>query len=139
MQAGDGTGSWTYSSATVRAANGSSANSITLFSGLAEEEGIVGFVQAVDDSAAPSTTRTANIGIGWNVTNAYSGLIGYLRNTPGSSDSQTFGASITARYNALPFLGIEVATACESVPSAASGITFNGTQAAMMLTTQYHG
>lgn len=136
LKAGDSTASWTYTTATIRAANGSTANSLTVFQGLSEE--VMDITHLASNLNNGSAVRS-EMGIGYNSTTAYSGryasrILGgavFTESAPGTSFGQ-------ARYVAPPSLGVNVATALEY--SAASGTTtWYGTEANMLLTASWRG
>ena len=135
LQAGDSTASWTYATATVRASNNASANSITAFTGLAEEPINAQFVQFI--KTAGSGSATIYIGIGLNSTTAFSGTQGVLF---GSFNGGNLGVadSAVANYVAAPSLGTNVLD-CLEEGNAANTNTFNGGQGNMVLTVEYRG
>jgi hypothetical protein len=114
LLAGDSTSSWAYTTATLRAANNATANSLTVFCGLAEE---LIHVECFSDA----NNGTANVGIqngiGWNSTSAASGKQGAIASTGGAS----VPTGIISRFVQVPSLGINVVTALEY--SIASGTT----------------
>lgn len=136
MKAGDGTASWTYGTNTIRASNGNSANSITIMTGLAEEMFDLASFQQI--TWANNSTGPARSGIGVNSTVAFSGTnIGaYVTVNTGSVAGA--GAVSASRYILVPQLGINTITMLETPGSAVTN-TFNGTEASMLLTTQYRG
>lgn len=136
LKVGDATASWTYNSSTVRAARNDANNKGTVFCGLAEE-----FVRADRYQAANVIPAAGDIrgGIGWNVTNAFSGLtlVGVNANTT----TATVGHSVGS-YTALPFIGINDATACEAANTnggSSSNNTFLGTELNCLLTLTWRG
>jgi hypothetical protein len=138
LQGGDSTASWTNASATIRASNGSSNNSLTVFSGLPEEEVFVSFQQAVQmtDFTTGSAIKTVSIGIGRNDTTAYAGttaIIGFGNATNGNSR-----VIAEAKYTLLPRIGIDTFTACEAGNATASfTTTFYGTQPNMAISARW--
>ena len=134
--AGDSGGSWNYNSPTIRASNGSSANSLTLFSGLAEERAFLHFGQYVGP-AINTASGACLVGIGYNSTTAASGRAGIVS----SPSSAVFNIPIDAEYTAIPSLGINVVTCLESTPTAggAANQKFNGTEENMRLTARWRG
>jgi hypothetical protein len=139
LQAGDSTTDWTYSTNTVRASNNDSDNSLTVFAGMAEEFFDLKFDQRIGVTANNATGTSVN-GIGWNSTTAISGKEGVLNN-----DSQADGGdvpisvTVTARHSHAPALGINVVTALENTPDAATMHKFYGTDSYMMLSAQWRG
>lgn len=128
LQAGDSTASWTYATGGLRPSNNNTANSLTVFAGLPEEEVNNQFIQQTQPNG--STTGSS---IGWNSTAALSGVAGILASTGASG----FVGNAIAQYVAAPFLGLSVVTALES--GNASTPTFSGTQTHMYLTSQWRG
>ncbi len=133
--AGDAGGSWNYNSTTRRASNGNSANSLTVFTGLAEEISDLRFSQYV--YPAQGASGACLIGIGYNSTTATSGS----ETIVSSPNSATFNVMIHAAHLAPPRLGINVVTCLESTPVAggAANQQFNGTEPNMRLTAQWRG
>lgn len=131
LKAGDATSTWTYASSTVRAANGSSANSLTLFSGLAEDMADLVY----DNYGSFSTSTGGNVyqpfgAIGYNSTTTRSGFASLTGiNTTGS---QALNFHLHAHYVAPPALGINVVTALEANLNTGTA-TFSGTEAQMLL------
>jgi len=123
LKTGDSTASWTYAVATLRAANGSAANSMTVFSGLAEAPSGFRFFS----NTTPSGALPRN-GIGYNSTTVASGFLSLGASSP---------SSVCAEYTAPPALGINVVTALEY---SNSGTTqFNGTEQNMLLSGSWMG
>jgi hypothetical protein len=138
LQAGDSTGSWTYNSTTIRASRATSANSLTVFSGLPEEEVFVHFAQMIlmTDATANSTSKDAGIGIGRNSTTAYAGSAGTVG--VGSASATTLRATTAAKYTLTPTIGIDTFNACESGNATASfTVSFVGTQSNMVLSARW--
>lgn len=129
MKAGDSTSSWTYQSATLRAANNSSANAATVFIGLPEE---VVDVQAACYSGSFLNGGSLRCAVGWNSTTAISGYSPSFTNVSGN----TMVAFATASYKAAPFIGIANATILEASSGSVS-VQFNGTEASNLITTSY--
>ncbi len=145
MQAGDPTSSWTYNTSTIRPSNGNTANSITTFTGLPEEQVNCTFNQRVTGGSTSTTTQIIvnwQTGIGWNSTTAFSGQASNpgFRIDSASVDFQLLATS-PAHYIAPPSLGINTVTSLEtsSIPSGAPSVTYQGTSTGMMLTTSYRG
>lgn len=133
LKAGDATASWTYTTATIRASNGSANNSMTVFSGLAEESYDFEFNQRVGNSSAGVVFQR---GIGFNSTTAFSGFS--VSNSIDAAASATDNAWPAARYQAVPSLGINTVTSLEH--SAAAGTTtWQGTEAKMLMTGRWRG
>lgn len=120
LKGGDPTASWTYASATIRASNGASANSLTVFSGLAEEVYDLSFNQKINSGSATG----ANVGIGFNSLTAYTGLVM-------QSNGDTSFYNSPANYIAPASLGINVITSLEAESFGTP--TFFGTETNMIL------
>lgn len=129
MKAGDATASWNYATATFRPSNNAAANSLTLFSGLAEDVYDLKFSQNTSGNGA----TYPYIAIGYNSTSAASGLVGQGNATDSAAVS---GITQPASFLAPPALGINVITALEK-PATAASVTYYGTQAGMVLSANY--
>jgi len=130
--AGDGTASWSYATATLRPSNNSTANGITTFTGLAEEETGVQFIQYVTGANGGGGV-TIGVGIGVNSTNSSSGVFGnWFMNA-------TYSQMINAQYVMAPSLGINTVISLEKGNGAGGTYTFNGTNTNMQLTAQWRG
>lgn len=132
LQAGDTGSSWTYATATIRASNNSSANSLSLFMGLAEEYADLSFLQYVVVGAGGGAS--VNGGIGYNSTSAFSGKRGTVPQAGGAA----FNQDIIARYTPPPSIGLNTVTALEK-GSGAGTITWNSGNADMLLTARWNG
>jgi hypothetical protein len=140
MIGGDGTGSWSYTTNTIRAANGSSANSISIFTGLQEELFDLSTTAYLTGTTLVNQSIGGQIGIGFNSTTAFSGRAGSCSfvNAAGSSTSNSF--SLIANNKAPPSLGVNVITALENGTSnAAPQGVWNGSQTNMLLSATYRG
>lgn len=137
LQAGDPTASWSYSSATVRASNGNSANSATSFDGLAQEQISNSFTQNAETFYNGASAQCiAKTGIGWNSTTAYSGTMSYTGcGAPGQNFSAVAYGTMVSNYIPPPSFGINVATSLESISGQEP--TFEGTQANMCLFVEF--
>lgn len=136
LQAGDATASWSYNTAAIRPSNNASTNSLTVFSGLAEEPYAVHFTQRVDMDSADGNPAIANAGIGWNSTSAMSGKVGNHRAEQGGP----YGGDAKAEYFSAPSIGVNVATALENaVDTASVSMTWYGTNANMLLRAEWRG
>lgn len=140
LQGGDSTAFWTYYVATIRAANGASANSLTIFSGLAEEPYDLQTTGLYSGTIATANLAVGTVGIGYNSTTAFSGKTGVtvLSNATGGTISN-FSASVAARYKAPPALGVNVITALEFGSATASASQWNGGDANMLLSADWRG
>lgn len=136
LKAGDGTANWNYSSTTPRASNGSSANNITVFCGLAEEAIKLEIDQRTSCTDNGTGNSGARIGIGWNSTSSFSGQVGVSAFQGASSP---IIATPTGRYKQVPSLGINVVTSLEAGLGGAPTNTFYGTEANMLLSAEWRG
>lgn len=132
MQVADTTASWATTNTTPRPSNNSTANSLTVFSGLAEES----FTIAFNQSCQPGAGATAYNGIGWNATTAFvtGGKIGLFA-LAGAGQA----GELCAAYVNPPALGINVVTSLENTVT--TGVTFFGTTTnkGMLMTARYEG
>lgn len=136
LQGGDVTASWSYSTNTIRAANGDANNKVTVFSGLAEERYDLSFGQFLQDSVI-NTSGEMVVGVGFNSTTAFSGTLGHL--TVSSAQTETTGVYTTAQYDAPPSLGVNNIQACENTPVTSGTETSFGTQSNMLLRAVWRG
>lgn len=144
VKAGDATATWSYTTNTIRAANGSSANSITVFSGLAEEDYDFSTTAWVSSAnLAASQASGGVVGIGFNSTTAFSGQQGQYTIGGGSGIAgnalQSLNFSLFAKYATSPSLGINVITALETSGGTITSATWNGTEAHMVLIARWRG
>lgn len=134
LQGGDPTASWSLAGITaIRSSNGNSANSMTIFSGLAEEIPALTFQQLVSNSVG-NGTGNFNIGIGYNSTAAFSGTVG---NTPFANLTSSSTRQTNANYTPPPFLGINTVNCLEQTTVA--NMSANGTQANMLIRAAWRG
>jgi hypothetical protein len=126
LKAGDSTATWTWGTNTIQSSNATAANSLTIFSGLAEEFYDLTFDQWVSNPAA----GLVDVGIGYNSVSAFSGLRG--------AGSGTVALKLTARHIALPSIGINTISALERATSGSSS-TFNGGEDEMVLSAKWRG
>ena len=129
MIVGDSTASWTYATATIRPSNNATANSLSAFTGLAEEIAQCSFVQKIVNNTASNDVDL--IGIGLNSTTAFSGTQGYMGNS-----NQFYNT--TALLTVPPSLGLNTITSLELSPAVGAN-TFYGTVANMVLSCSYRG
>jgi len=145
LLAGDSTASWTYSAATIRPSNNSTANSMTIFMGLAEQRIQVDFTQTnrIATSTTNSSVASYTIGVGWNSTTTFSGIRGNVENrVDASSSAIDFTFTTPSRYAVAPSIGINVATSLETTGVTTGGspiITRYGQESGMALSTVYQG
>jgi|ERR1700722_780287 len=134
VQCGDSTANWGYTTATIREANGSTANTIVIFSGLAEEPYALTYNDKAQTAAATACGMT--IGLGYNTTTAFAGVQGSY--SSGVSTQLNISVSLTSSYPAAPSLGINNVYALEQAV-APGGATMIGTTASMLLQAQWRG
>ncbi|TXH48463.1 MAG: hypothetical protein E6Q97_24785 [Desulfurellales bacterium] len=105
--------SWTYTTATIRAADGSNSNRVTYVVGLAEDA-----VEAIAKAAAANSGANISVrtGVGIDVTSAFSGLPGAFATASGADI-----CGGTGYYKGIPGLGQHFIQLCEY--STASGTT----------------
>ena len=130
LKAGDSSSPWNYATATYRASRGDSANSLTIFSGLAEEVYDLAFLQ---NGNTNSNNSNLNIGIGYNSTSATTGTTGGFY---GATSSASYLWEMTASYKAPPALGINVITSLEKSTGSGSE-TYYGTESFMLLSAAW--
>lgn len=136
LKAGDATASWSYTSATIRQARTSVSNTITIFSGLAEDiytAKIYGNWTIA--GAAQGTTLTARVGIGFNSTTAYSGFVASFSGAASTSVTDKADGS-SGEYVIMPLLGINSVNMLEN-SQATTSTTFLGTETNHLLTVEY--
>lgn len=136
LQGGDSTSSWTYTTNTTREANGSTSNTLVVFTGLAEEN----FATSYSDTITLSVTHNPlgmTIGIGWNSTTVFSGLTGVCDITNSVTTNIAIIANPISIYNAAPALGINNVNALENASN--GGGTMSGTPNLMQLQAQWRG
>lgn len=144
IKAGDGTATWSYTTNTIRAANGSSANSITVLQGLPEESyEFATTARVTSANLAASQTSGGIVGIGFNSTTAISGqqgeyIIGGGSGVTGNAIN-SLNFSLYGKYVTTPSLGINVITALETSGGVITSATYNGGEANMLLTAKWRG
>lgn len=134
MRAGDATASWSYTTATIRASNNATANSLTIFSGLPEEYYDLQFEQKGLMANAGAATTTQLIGIGYNSTTTVSGTQASNIFAVTAASGINLTNSLVARYIAPPAIGVNVITALEG---GSTTDTFYGTEANMLLSASW--
>lgn len=133
LQMGDGTASWTYNTATIRPANNNTANVMTVFSGLQEEQASCDVTQTI---TVNNNLATGSIGLGLNSTTTFAGFLGRIQ-SPGPATNVTAGTE-HAPYVLQPSLGINNLTALETA-TAPTTTTFFGTSASMLAQCRWRG
>lgn len=139
LKAGDSTGSWTIS-ATLGPVNGSTNNSLTIFSGLPEETYDFRFAATAITGSVSATTDTGyQNGIGYNSTTVASGQS--AQNLFNINATTAFRFDLVSEYMAPPALGINVITALEHKIGTTGSFTLTGTGAETgnVLTAQWRG
>ncbi|HZR77345.1 hypothetical protein [Bradyrhizobium sp.] len=141
LKCGDSTASWTYTSTTIRQSDAASGNTLTVFSGLAENVFDLSFKQKLQyiNVNATSANSGAQIGIGWNSTTAISGTAGAAVENYGQTATlaSIMTQTVTAEYISPPSIGINNVNAVESALVNANAQTFFGTEANMSLTARW--
>lgn len=145
LKVGDATASWIYQTTTFRPSDTSILNSMTVFSGLAEEMYDTIFTQRVayiNTGSVSAMNTGAIIGIGWSSTTTNSGTFGIANlvqlNLGGAVNySLTLDTTLMSRYIAPPTLGVVTVTCLESSNQTASSQTFYGLEQSMLMTGQW--
>lgn len=119
MSCNDATNSWTYSSSTIRQANGSTANQVNYVIGVAEDliHGLV-LVSAQGNSTATGPCP----GIGINSTTVNSAQTSWAAQQVGGTGTGT----MTALYNGIPSVGANYMAWLESNRTNANTVTWFG-------------
>lgn len=139
MKAGDSTATWTYDTNTIRAANNSSANSLTIFAGLAEEAFDLGATAYRGGTTSTNQSVQGSVGIGYNSTTAFSGKIGRVDFTNSTASNIVYSDTIEGKYLAPPALGINTITLLERGGAGTAGtVTWTGAEVACLLSAQYN-
>jgi hypothetical protein len=141
MQAGDSTSSWVYTTNTVRPSNNNSANSISVFTGLAEENVNADFRQNLANGLLGLSQSFANtIGVGLNSTTTFSGYNGTIHGAENnlSGEGTGFNGPPSGSLIVLPSLGLNTLNCLENGGGGAQGI-YQGGQANMQITASYLG
>jgi len=127
LKAGDSTAGWTLATGTVfRPSNNSTANSLYLFSGLAED---IYYTEMMQFFQGGGGTSQGSIAVGVNTTSTAAGVVGTLFN---NSANTALAATISAKYISVPLLGVNQVQALEKGGSVTTA-SFNGTETSMML------
>jgi YVTN family beta-propeller protein len=119
----DSAASWNYGSATIRPANNNTNNRISFVDGLAQSS--IDAMYGNNTGVTPAGSTAAQIGIGLDVTNAFSA--GFIS----GGNSLANNASIITHYYGVPQLGFHFVQAVENNPSGTGTATFGnltGTQ-----------
>lgn len=138
MKAGDATATWTYDTNTVRAANGAAANSLQIFAGLPEEMFELRATGYRGGTLGTNQSTQGAVGIGYNVTNAFSGQVGEVNFTNSTASNIVCTETLVGEYLAPAAIGIQNITLCERGGSGTAGtVTWAGTEAHSLLTARY--
>jgi hypothetical protein len=139
LRCGDATASWNYTTATIRAANNNSANSLTTFSGLAEDFCYFEYSVAAGSSSAAASAfvRPLNY-IGYNSSTTPAGTAGSFTFQADSGNIAPVICLnvITARHAVAPSLGANVVVALENGNTSTAN-TFFGTETNMLLSARW--
>lgn len=136
LKAGEGAGTWSYVTNTVRAAHGDSTNCLDIFSCLPEEMYDLQVTAYVGGSTTTNQLMKGQIGIGFNSTTAFSGKTGITNYTNSTASTIVFNAAIQGRYLVGGSLGAHRITALES-GLGADVATWNGSETYMLLSAQW--
>jgi hypothetical protein len=137
LKAGDGTASWSYTTNAYRPANNNAANSLTIFSGLAEDIYDLQLDSYFGGAANTLQTVQGAVGIGVNSTTAISGTAGQFSGTNSTGSGQiVFNFKAIADHKLPPLLGINTITMLEN-GLGANACSFNGTEASIKLTANW--
>jgi hypothetical protein len=140
LKAGDGTASWLVGSS-LGPANGNSANSLTIFSGLTEEVADLRYEsRATTGTIGPGVTALFQIAVGFNNNSVAAGRIA-LQSLSVASSNSTAGFDMCARYVTIPNLpGINTIYALERNSNAGSiNVAATGQEAGSVLTALWRG
>lgn len=139
LKCGDPTSSWAYTTNTLRPANGSASNKLSVFQGLAEENYDLAYSNVVTASLTNNQVGKGQIGIGFNSSSASSGKVGLASITNSSGGTlSALNMPVNAKLLTFPLLGIADIYALES-GLAADSCTFNGTEGSMLLSALWRG
>ncbi len=155
LNASDPSTTWSYASATVRAASniptsytasnwnkGStvSANGLIVISGLPEESVDISYTQRIDLATGAGTCQ-AVIGIGINSTTVMNGQVGLKTAVNVGGTGLSTNDTVPASFTIYPFIGLNIVVPLEAVPTAGSAQTFYGTGTAFyqLMTARWMG
>lgn len=119
LSCNDSTNSWTYSSSTIRQANGSTANQVNYVIGVSEDT-VHGLL--VVSAQANSLATNAMCGIGINSTTVNSAQT----NMGAPQVINTGNVAVTASYNGIPSVGVSYMAWLESNRTNANTVTWYG-------------
>lgn len=140
LKAGDSTASWAYTTATIRASNNNSANSLVIFAGLADESFDIQFHQkiAAGNAGSSAVTSGANA-IGLNSTTAASGMSGKVGVSNSAAVTTIVHGTGVARLVLPPALGASNVHALEVAVDATGTMSWFGTESDMLLAATWRG
>lgn len=138
LLATDPTASWTSAPTTWRQSRADATNFAMGFAGLPESTIFAEFQQLLV-TQTNNTTSQAQIGIGLNVTNALSGTKGEHFGNTNTASVIIFGASVVAKYNLPPTIGVNAFNTLEQAPSGTTNNTYAGTIDNMRLSVRWFG
>ena len=139
LKAGDSTASWTYATASWRSSNNAAANTLAVFSGLAEEIYTLEMTQRVDITlpSGGGVLRTVQFGIGVDSTSSPNSYA-----VPGMTDNGTTGVGSSTSHSThhilAPSIGVHNINALE-FGNATGTWTFYGTESQMVLSASWMG
>lgn len=131
LKAGDPTANWQYNSSPFRVSNGNSANTIAIFTGLAEEEFDCFFIQGNNGTTGVS----ASYGIGLNSQTTVTGGM-TVPHTMTANDNGNPQTRAPATYQIPPLLGLNNLFSLES---GGANINWFGQESNMQLVARYRG
>jgi hypothetical protein len=133
LRGGDSTSpSWGYASNVIRQSRGTAGNQMTVFSCLPDEYVRTTFKQAV--LGGNSVNNYPTIGIGLNVSTAYSGFAGHIPGVAVAGGAQSTGH---AELILPPFIGLNDLYMCEALAAGATSADFYGTEAKMLMLAEF--
>lgn len=122
--------SWSYFPTTIRQSNANAADTLAVFTGLAEEEVSVGFTQFIQDNAS-SSIGSILIGLNSTTAKATGSKIGANLN----ASSGIAGSDAVAQFTLVPSLGVNNINSLES--GSGESVFFGSPQ--MILSAQWRG
>lgn len=137
LLAGDSTSSWNYETITWRPSNNNTANSLTAFTGLAEETFQNTFTQRTLSEQGSGGVAGPSGAVGWNSTTVPSGTT-FLNEIAAGTGAETL-MTLTSVYTAPPALGAQTVTSLEESATTTGTATFYGSQTNMVLQACYRG
>lgn len=135
LKAGDNTASWTTGTVGFRNANSNAANSLTIFSGFAEEIFDLSYNNTCGAASISSgVVAIANVAVGLNGSVVgKTGTVNFNNQTGATAGISQNGK---AEYISPPLLGINTISALEANSGGATN-TYNGTETNMLLSAKW--